>query len=65
MDITLILKIAAVGILVSVINQVLNQSKREELAFLVNLSGLIFVLLMVIPYIAQLFETILELFSKY
>ncbi len=63
MSINLIFKIAAVGILVSVLGQVLKHSGREEQAFLVSLSGLILVLLWVIPYILELFETIQELFS--
>ena len=63
MDITLIFKIAAVGILVSVVGQVLKHSGREEQAFLTSLAGLVLVLLWVIPYISQLFETIKSLFS--
>lgn len=63
MTINLIFKIAAVGILVSVLSQVLKHSGREEQAFLTSLAGLILVLLWIIPYIAQLFETIEELFS--
>lgn len=63
MSINLIFKIAAVGILVSVLGQVLKHAGREEQAFLVSLSGLILVLLWVIPYILELFETIQKLFS--
>lgn len=63
MSIGLIFKIAAVGILVSVLSQVLKHSGREEQAFLTSLAGLILVLLWIIPYIAELFETIQELFS--
>lgn len=62
MDIDLILKIAAVGILVSVINQILKQSGREEYSFLVGLSGLIIVLCWVIPYIYELFQTVRNIF---
>lgn len=58
MTIKLIFRIAAVGILVSVLGQVLKHSGRDEQAFLVSLAGLILVLLWVIPYIAELFETI-------
>ena len=50
MTINLIFKIAAVGILVSVLGQVLKHSGREEQAFLVSLAGLILVLLWVVPY---------------
>ena len=63
MDITLIFKIAAVGILVSVVSQVLKHSGREEQAFLTSLAGLVLVLLWVVPYISELFETIKSLFQ--
>ena len=54
MDIDLIFKIAAVGILVSVLSQVLKHSGREEQAFLTSLAGLLLVLLWIIPYISEL-----------
>lgn len=63
MEIDLIFKIAAVGILVSVLCQVLKHSGREEHAFLVSLAGLLLVLYWIIPYIYDLFENIQELFS--
>jgi stage III sporulation protein AC len=63
MTINLIFKIAAVGILVSVLSQVLKHSGREEQAFLTSLAGLILVLLWIIPYISELFETIQNLFA--
>ena len=63
MTINLIFKIAAVGILVSVLGQVLKHSGRDEQAFLVSLAGLIMVLLWVIPYILYLFRTIQSLFE--
>ena len=63
MEINIIFKIALVGILVSMLNQILRQSGREEQAFLTSLAGLILVLVWVIPYIAELFETIERLFS--
>ena len=63
MNITLIFRIAAVGILVSVLCQVLKHSGREEQAFLTSLAGLVLVLLWIDPYIAELFETIKSLFS--
>ena len=62
MTIYLIFMIAAVGILVSVLGQVLKHSGREEQAFLVSLAGLILVLLWVVPYIQELFQTIEQLF---
>lgn len=63
MDVNLIFKIAAVGILVSVISQILKHSGREEHAFLTSLAGLILVLSWIIPYIYDLFQTIQALFS--
>ena len=55
MSVSLIFKIAAVGILVTILNQVLKYSGREEHAFLISLAGLILVLTWVIPYIYDLF----------
>ena len=63
MEVNLIFKIAAVGILVSVISQVLKQSGWEEHAFLTSLAGLLLVLFWIIPEIYELFETIKRLFS--
>jgi len=63
MSVNLIFKIAAVGILVSVICQVLKHSGREEHAFLTSLAGLILVLFWIIPYIYELFDTIKKLFE--
>ena len=63
MDVDLIFKIAAVGILVSVLTQVLKHSGREEEAFLTSLAGLLLVLFWVIPYINELFVSVKELFS--
>ena len=63
MEIDLIFKIAAVGILVSVMCQVLKHSGREDQAFLTSLAGLILVLFWIVPYIYELFETIKNLFS--
>ena len=62
MSVGLIFKIAAVGILVTILNQVLKYSGREEQAFLVSLAGLILVLMWIIPSIYELFMTIQDLF---
>ena len=62
-EVSLIFKIAAVGILVSVISQILKHSGREEHAFLTSLAGLLLVLFWIVPYIYERFETIKELFS--
>ena len=63
MEVTIIFKIAAVGILVSVLCQVLKHSGREEQAFLTSLAGLVLVLFWVLPYIYDLFETVKKLFA--
>ena len=63
MGVSLIFKIAAVGILLTEICQVLKHSGREEQAFLTSLAGLVLVLFWMVPYIYELFETIKELFS--
>ncbi len=63
MEVSIIFKIAAVGILVSVISQVLKHSGREEHAFLTSLAGLLLVLYWIIPYISDLFDTIKKLFD--
>lgn len=62
MEISIIFKIGAVGILVSVLSQVLKHSGREEQAFLASLAGLVIVLFWVLPYIYELFNTIKKLF---
>ena len=63
MGIGLIFKIAAVGILVTILSQVLKHSGREEHAFLVSLAGLFLVISWIVPYIYDLFESIQDLFS--
>ncbi len=63
LEVTIIFKIAAVGILVSVLSQILKHSGREEQAFLVSLAGLLIVLFWIVPYIYDLFESIQQLFT--
>lgn len=63
MSISLIFKIAAVGILVTVLSQVLKHSGREEHAFLTSLAGLLIVLFWIVPYVYELFETMKNLFA--
>ena len=63
MGVSLIFKIAAVGILVTILSQVLKHSGREEHAFLTSLAGLIIVLFWIVPYIYELFQTIQTLFA--
>ena len=63
MDVDLVFKIAVVGILVSVLNQVLTRSGREEQATMTTLAGLIVVLMMVVQKISELFELVKTLFG--
>ena len=63
MEINLIFKIAAVGILITILGQILKHSGREEHAFWISLAGLILVLTWILPYIYDLFIMIQELFS--
>ena len=63
MEIGLIFKRAAVGILVTILSQILKHSGREEHAFLLSLAGLILVLTWIIPYIYDLFVSVQNLFE--
>ncbi|MBQ4154035.1 MAG: stage III sporulation protein AC [Clostridia bacterium] len=63
MDIDFVFKIAAIGIIVAVLNQLLTRSGREDQAMLTTLAGLVVVLFMVVQVIAQLFDTIKDLFG--
>jgi len=65
MNVDIIFKIAAIGILITVIVQVLKKSDRDDIATLVSLAGLIIVLTLVINMISELFETIKTIFSLY
>ena len=63
MDIDLIFKIAAIGIIVSILNQVLSRSGREEQATMTSLAGLVVVLMMLTQKIAELFDLVKSLFQ--
>lgn len=63
MDVDLIFKIAAIGILVAVLNLVLARSGREEQAMMTTLAGLVVVLMMLVRQISNLFDLIKSLFS--
>ena len=63
MSVNLLFKIAAVGILVSVLGQVLKHSGREEQAYLASLAGLVLVLFWILPYNFELFDTMKQLFA--
>ncbi|MGN0334041.1 MAG: stage III sporulation protein AC [Lachnospiraceae bacterium] len=63
MGITIIFKIAAVGVLVSVLSQLLKNSGRDDLGHLMSLAGLLIVLFWILPYVVELFETMQKLFD--
>ena len=63
MTVSILFKIAAVGILITILNQVLKHSSREDQAFLCSLAGLVLVLMWLIPYIYDLFVMMQDLFS--
>lgn len=63
MDVDLIFKIAAVGILVAVLNLLLTRSGREEQALMTTIAGLVVVLVILVQRIAELFELIRQLFE--
>ena len=63
MNVDLIFKIAAIGILVAVLNQVLSRSGRDEQATMTTLAGLVVVLMMVVQEISDLFDLVKKLFD--
>ncbi|MBD8915211.1 MAG: stage III sporulation protein AC [Pseudobutyrivibrio sp.] len=63
MPVELLFKIAAVGILVTILNQILKHSGRDEQAFFISMGGLLVVLFWVVPYIADLFAMMETLFD--
>jgi stage III sporulation protein AC len=63
MDVELLFKIAAIGILVAVLHQVLVRAGREDQAMMTTLTGLVIVLAMVVEQISQLFNTVKTLFN--
>ena len=65
MDVSLIFKIAAIGILVAILNQVLEHSDRSDWAMMTTITGLIIVLFMVIKMINELFSTVRAMFELY
>ena len=65
MDVSVILKIAAVGLLTAVVNQILKKADKDEIATLTTLAGLVIVLLMVVNMVSELFEALRTLFLLY
>jgi len=65
LNIDLVFRIAAIGILLAVLNQVLKGAGREDMATLATLAGLVIVLIMVIDLVAKLFDSVKALFQLY
>lgn len=65
MGIDLVFKIAGIGIIVAVLNQVLTKAGREDMATLTTLAGLVIVLYMVVDIIGELFESVKQIFNLY
>ncbi len=63
MELDLIFKIAAVGIIVAVLNQILKKTDHDEQAMMMTVAGLVIVLMMLIPAIDELFDTIRSVFG--
>ena len=63
MDVSLILKVAGVGVLVSVASSILNRSGRDEQAMLVTVSGIIVVMLMLVGQMGELFNSVRSIFG--
>ena len=63
MDINVVFQIAAVGILIAVLTQVLLKADRSDQAMLTSLAGLILVLFWIIQYVSNLFDTVRDLFN--
>ncbi len=61
----IIFKIAAIGLLTAIVNQLLKKADKDEIATLVTLAGLVIVLLMIVDMIGQLFDALRTLFSLY
>ena len=63
MEINIVIKIALVGLLIAVINQILTRLGREEYAMLTAIAGIVAILLMLTPYISELFDNIKSVFD--
>ena len=65
MEVDLIFRIAAIGIIVAVLNQLLTRAGRDDMAMMTTIAGVVVVLMMVIPAISDLFETVRSVFGLY
>ena len=63
MEIDIVFKIALVGFLVAVVNQILSRLGREEYAMLTTIAGIVAILLLLLPYLRELFDSIKEAFD--
>ncbi len=63
MNIEIVFKIAAVGLIIAVLNQVLSRSGREEYTMLTTLAGIVVVFMMVLPYVSELFAALRAVFD--
>lgn len=63
MEVDILFRIAAVGIIVAILNQVLTRSGRDEYTMITTLAGLIIVLMMIIPYLTELFSYVKSVFD--
>lgn len=63
MEIDMLFKIAAVGIIVAILNLILKKTDHDEQVVMLNVAGLVIVLMMLIPYIQTLFETVKDVFG--
>lgn len=63
MEVDILFKIAAIGIIVSILNQVLKRSERDEYTMITTLAGLIIVLMMLIPHLKELFTYVQAVFD--
>ncbi|MCI8613365.1 MAG: stage III sporulation protein AC [Clostridia bacterium] len=61
----IIFKIAAIGLLTAIVNQILKKADKDEIATLVTLAGLVIVLLMIVDMVGQLFDALKTLFALY
>ncbi|RBP46665.1 stage III sporulation protein AC [Garciella nitratireducens] len=64
-DVNMIFKIAGIGIVVAVLNQVLKKTERDEMATMVTLTGIVVVLMMVIEMVGELFDSVRAIFQLY
>ena len=65
MGIDVIFKIAAIGLLIAILNQLLNKAGKEDIAMMTTIAGLIIVLLMIVDMVSGLFDTIRQTFGLY